>query len=160
MIRLLLVLIATAAFCFAAPQTSIQKKAASGTSKKAAVIPRPPAKKAVAPKSHPRSSSSRVASSRSRYSRKAPAPRRVTQQQPSRERYAEIQQALAGRGYYQGEANGLWGADSAAALRRFQEDQKLTADGKLSAMSLTLLGLGPKRTASLETNQAAPREQR
>jgi hypothetical protein len=31
------------------------------------------------------------------------------------------------------------------ALKRFQEDQNIAADGKLGALSLIALGLGPKR---------------
>lgn len=45
------------------------------------------------------------------------------------------------------EANGNWDATSIAAMKKFQEDQALHADGKLSALSLTALGLGPRRGA-------------
>jgi peptidoglycan hydrolase-like protein with peptidoglycan-binding domain len=67
------------------------------------------------------------------------------QAQPSTERYIEIQQALAAKGYYTGEINGVWDADCVAALKRFQAEQNLTPDGKLGALSLIALGLGPKR---------------
>jgi Putative peptidoglycan binding domain len=72
-------------------------------------------------------------------------PSRSYQQSPSPERYKEIQQALAGKGYLQGEATGEWGPDSVEALKRFQTDQNLTSDGKISSLSLIALGLGPKR---------------
>jgi hypothetical protein len=72
--------------------------------------------------------------------------------QPTAERYQQIQQALAEKGYYKGEPNGQWGADSVDALRRFQNDQNLTSDGKLNSLSLIALGLGPKRI----TAQAGP----
>ena len=34
--------------------------------------------------------------------------------------------------------------DSVDALKRFQKDQKLTSDGKISSLALIGLGLGPK----------------
>ena len=40
--------------------------------------------------------------------------------------------------------NGAWGADSVAALKKFQQDQNLAVDGKLGALSLIALGLGPE----------------
>lgn len=70
------------------------------------------------------------------------------QQQPTPDRYREIQQALADRGYLKAEPNGVWGQDSTEALKRFQEDQNLKPTGKLDSLSLITLGLGPKRTAS------------
>lgn len=83
---------------------------------------------------------------------KAIASRSYVQPQPSPERYQQIQAALAAKGYYKGEPTGQWSADSADALKRFQSDQNLTADGKLNSLSLIALGLGPKRI----TAQATP----
>lgn len=65
--------------------------------------------------------------------------------QPTQDRYREIQQALASKGHFAGEANGVWGADSTDALRRFQSEQNLDGDGRLNSLSLIALGLGPKR---------------
>jgi hypothetical protein len=73
--------------------------------------------------------------------RAAPGP--SYQPHPEPERYQQIQQALASNGYYKGEVNGQWGDDSVDALRRFQADHKLPNDGKISALSLIGLGLGP-----------------
>jgi peptidoglycan hydrolase-like protein with peptidoglycan-binding domain len=67
------------------------------------------------------------------------------QARPSQERYIEIQQALAEKGFFKGEANGAWGADSVAALKDFQRSQNLEPDGKLGSLSLIALGMGPKR---------------
>jgi peptidoglycan hydrolase-like protein with peptidoglycan-binding domain len=64
---------------------------------------------------------------------------------PTPERYKEIQQALADHGHYTGPVNGIWGPDSVEALKRFQQDQNLSPDGKIGALSLIALGLGPKR---------------
>ncbi len=84
-------------------------------------------------------------------------PSRYYQQAPSPERYKEIQQALASKGYLQGEPTGEWGSESVEALKRFQTDQNLTADGKISSLSLIALGLGPKRlTAKSETAPQQP----
>jgi len=68
---------------------------------------------------------------------------------PTPERYQEIQQALAARGYYKGPVDGAWDAGSVDALRRFQMDQNLTPDGKLTSLSLIAMGLGPRRSGGL-----------
>jgi len=74
--------------------------------------------------------------------------RRNYQATPSPERYKEIQQALAGKGYFKGNPNGEWGLDSVDSLRRFQADQNLDVDGKIGSLSLIALGLGPKRVTA------------
>jgi hypothetical protein len=66
------------------------------------------------------------------------------QSAPTPERYKEIQQALADKGYLKSAPNGVWDAQSMDALRQFQTDQKLSPTGKLSSASLIALGLGPK----------------
>jgi hypothetical protein len=71
--------------------------------------------------------------------------RRYYQSTPTPDRYKEIQDALAHRGYYKGEANGAWGPDSVEALKRFQQEQNVPPSGKLDSVSLIALGLGPKR---------------
>lgn len=83
-------------------------------------------------------------------SSKRAAPKRATwrnrQSAPSPERYREIQQALAAKGFLQEEdATGVWGANSVDALKRFQQQQNLDAKGKINSLSLIALGLGPKR---------------
>jgi peptidoglycan hydrolase-like protein with peptidoglycan-binding domain len=84
--------------------------------------------------------------------RKASAPRQLA---PTKDRYQQIQQALASKGYYSGEPNGAWGPDSVEALKRFQSDQNLTPDGKLGSLSLIALGLGPKRLSAQSAAQPA-----
>ena len=69
---------------------------------------------------------------------------RSRQTVPTPDRYKEIQTALATKGYLHGEPNGVWGQESADALRRFQQDQNLQASGKLDSLSIIALGLGPK----------------
>jgi peptidoglycan hydrolase-like protein with peptidoglycan-binding domain len=68
-------------------------------------------------------------------------PRQLT---PTPERYREIQQALADKGYLKSEPDGVWDERSTEALKQFQTDQHLSATGKISALSLIDLGLGPK----------------
>lgn len=85
--------------------------------------------------------------------------RRATQQAPTPERYREIQQALADKGYFQGTVDGNWNAASVDALKRFQKDQDLTDTGKLDAKSLIALGLGPKRSFSARsTTESRPKD--
>ena len=68
---------------------------------------------------------------------------------PDADRLREIQKAMADKGYFKGEVNGVWNADSVDALKRFQSEQKLTPDGKINALSLIGLGLGPKHDGSV-----------
>ncbi len=75
---------------------------------------------------------------------------------PEPERVKEIQKALADKGYFKGEPTGEWNADSAAALKQFQTDRNLTADGKISALSLIGLGLGPKHPNAAPTPSVTP----
>ena len=82
--------------------------------------------------------------------------RRSAQTQPTAARYLEIQQALHDRGYLDGPVNGKWGPDSVDALKRFQRAQNLEDDGKLGALSLVALGLGPKRTTTVAQGAATP----
>ncbi len=79
---------------------------------------------------------------------KKPAVTHASQQHPAPERIVEIQQALVDRGYLM-EATGTWGPESVAALKKFQQEQGLPVDGKLGALSLTGLGLGPRRGGSV-----------
>ena len=95
-------------------------------------------------------------------SAKKPAPaasRRSAQQHPTAERYQEIQQALADKGYFKGPVDGNWGPESVDALQRFQHEQNLTEDGKISSLSLIALGLGPKRAAGPERPKPPPEPQ-
>jgi peptidoglycan hydrolase-like protein with peptidoglycan-binding domain len=92
-------------------------------------------------KGHPRSSRGH----RAKHVTVAPS----YQLHPDPERYQQIQQALASRGYFKGEVNGVWGDDSIDALRRFQTDQKIPDnEGKINALSLNALGLGAKHDSS------------
>jgi hypothetical protein len=100
------------------------------------------------PGSSPRAASTRTASHKS--AAKGATVRRVAQQQPTPERYKEIQEALARKGYFQGTPDGNWGPDSQDALKRFQKDQNLEPDGKIGSLSLIALGLGPKRDNDTE----------
>jgi hypothetical protein len=72
---------------------------------------------------------------------------------PAPERYQEIQQALAAKGYLKPEdASGAWGQNSIDALRQFQSEQNLQGTGKIDSLSLIALGLGPRH----DTAEAKP----
>jgi hypothetical protein len=94
----------------------------------------------------------------SRYRAQKSRPRRAPgQQNPTPDRYREIEEALASRGYLQGKTpGGTWGPESIDALRRFQQDQNLKADGKLDALTIIALGLGPKRDMSAQARPDVP----
>jgi hypothetical protein len=83
-------------------------------------------------------------------------PSHYFQQAPTPDRYREIQQALASKGYLHSEPNGQWGAESSDALKRFQADQSLMPDGKINSLSLIALGLGPKRLTAKSEATPAP----
>ena len=68
---------------------------------------------------------------------------RNRQMAPTKQRYLEIQQALYEQGYLEAEPSGVWDKESIAALRGFQTDQKLSVTGRISALTLINLGLGP-----------------
>jgi hypothetical protein len=70
---------------------------------------------------------------------------RTTQHVPTPDRYKEIQEALASKGYLEPSSpNGSWDTSSVSALKKFQEDQNLEPSGKIDSLSLIALGLGPK----------------
>jgi peptidoglycan hydrolase-like protein with peptidoglycan-binding domain len=77
-----------------------------------------------------------------------PTPRttwRNRQMQPTPERYRQIQEALAAKGYLTAdEATGKWDQASMDALKRFQQDQNIESTGKIDSLSLIALGLGPR----------------
>lgn len=87
---------------------------------------------------------------------------RSTQRVPTPERYKEIQQALASKGYLEGKGpSGVWDDSSVSALKKFQQDQNLEPSGKLDSLSLIALGLGPRHDQpsppSSEPRPAEPR---
>lgn len=129
----------------AAPKTTAKK---STTGKTTAGKAPAPARKTTSRWKAP--AKAKGSSSWASRSRRAPAPRHSVQNHPAPERYREIQQALADKGYYKSEVTGQWGAESVEAMRRFQQDQNLEPDGKLDSLTLIALGLGPKRTASAQ----------
>ena len=139
------------AFCFFAAlcalvaqtkQAAPKAKASAKTATTKATTSKSPAAKG---KALPASKTTPTKSTASK-STKAPAPpKRTGQSQPTADRYKEIQQALADRGFFTGQVDGNWGPSSLDALKRFQASQNLDVDGKLGALSLIALGLGPKR---------------
>ena len=68
----------------------------------------------------------------------------MRQTRPTRERYTEIQNALIRAGYLEGPADGAWGESSAKALSKFQLENGLESTGRIDALSLIKLDLGPK----------------
>jgi hypothetical protein len=135
------------------PKKTVAKARASAAKKKA-----PPSKAGVSKgATAPRTISSHPAATRTgskttttaRRGKKGPPAKRVTwrnrQLAPTPERYKEIQEALAAKGYLKPEdATGTWTPASADALKKFQVGQNLDSTGKINSLSLIALGLGPK----------------
>src|SRR6187551_2338269 len=84
------------------------------------------------------SSSKKSASTKGKTGKKSRTANRSAPRQsgPTPDRYMQIQQALADKGFFTGSVNGVWGPDSVVALKQFQESQNLTVDGKLGSLSL------------------------
>jgi len=68
--------------------------------------------------------------------------REPSQKAPTADRISEIQSALVRGGYYQGNPNGKWDANTVAAVQKFQSANGIEANGKLDAPTLQKLGLG------------------
>jgi len=100
----------------------------------------------AAPAARKKTTTSRKSTTKKKTARKTVPTWRNTQRTPTPERYKEIQQALASKGYLESTApTGIWDASSIEALKKFQHDQNLSPSGKLDSLSLIALGLGPIR---------------
>ncbi|MGH9675391.1 MAG: peptidoglycan-binding domain-containing protein [Bryobacteraceae bacterium] len=133
----------------AGPQPSPTAKKKS-TSPKSATVKGSSTRTSSTKTSSKKTSSTKTNTSRkkttvSRRTRSRPVPRRQLPARPTKERYREIEQALASRGYLSSPASGDWSTESVDALKRFQQDQNLTPTGRIDSLSLLALGLGPKR---------------
>ena len=145
------------------PAAAKKAAAKTGTTGSQPLPARSTASRSTAP--HPASTGSRTGlspagrpASRARYAnyRRQPVRRYpALQMAPTADRYREIQDALAAQGYLKTTSTGVWDKDSIDAMQRFQKDQNLEPTGKLTARSLSGLGLGPK-TAETTLLQANP----
>lgn len=123
-----------AAASFAVAQSTSKKKPTAKST----------AKKTAAKKGSTKKGSSKLAASKKGAKRSRRPSWRNTKRTPTPERYKEIQQALASKGYLEGVPDGVWSQQSVDALKRFQQDQNLDPSGKITSLSLIALGLGPK----------------
>ena len=129
------------------------KSPASATKKKSAPSKTGVSKGATASRttaSHPAATKTGPKTAAARRGKKGPPAKRVTwrnrQLAPTPQRYKEIQDALAAKGYLKPEdANGVWNQSSMDALKKFQAGQNLDSTGKINSLSLIALGLGPRR---------------
>lgn len=141
------------------PKTNLPKTNLPGHTSKPKTTTAPSGKPVAAVTKRPAAGTTRTATGHrttynSRYANyRRPVHRYSAQQMaPTADRYREIQDALAAKGYLKTPPTGVWDADSIDAMQRFQKDQNLDPTGKLTARSLSGLGLGPKTpeaTASL-----------
>ncbi len=61
--------------------------------------------------------------------------------QLDRARVKQIQQALDQKGFNAGKTDGIWGPKSRSALRQFQRNKNLQANGKVDQSTLSALGV-------------------
>ena len=133
-------------------KTSAPKKAKSAKTDRKSSSGKPAAKAKTTAKSAPKKSSAKTpgksAAKKTSKSGKKALPRttwRNRQSAPTAERYKQIQDALAAKGFLSPEdATGEWGQSSADALKKFQAAQNIQSTGKIDSLSLIALGLGPK----------------
>jgi peptidoglycan hydrolase-like protein with peptidoglycan-binding domain len=83
----------------------------------------------------------------------APPPLAYVQPLPSAA-VLSVQQKLRQAGAYNGQIDGVWGADSEAALQRFQQTNQLQVTGQLNQATAATLGLDAN--ALIATPAAAP----
>src|SRR5438874_1272970 len=101
---------------------------------------------ATAKKKAPAKKGASKTATTSKRGKKTPGKRSATtwrnrQLSPSTDRYREIQQALAAKGYLNNQdATGTWNAASVDALKKFQSEQNLEPSGKINSLSLIALG--------------------
>ena len=66
-----------------------------------------------------------------------------------------VQDRLRQAGVYNGGIDGIWGADSQAALERFQQSHQLQVTGQLNQATVATLGMDPTMFAVTPTAAAA-----
>ena len=142
----LLLLVALASFGLTVGAAPAKKQAAPANAKKKAPVVSSKQKYAAASSRYQAKRAAPVVRGRGRSPQPVVVARRsYGQAAPTGDRYTEIQQAVVRKGYLQGEPTPGWGAQNAEALKRFQKDQNLPPNGKITSLSLIALGLGPKR---------------
>ena len=67
----------------------------------------------------------------------------------------QIQNKLKNWGYYTGEADGVYGSKTEAAVKRFQESNGLTVDGKAGPQTLAALGISAGGAADANSGDVA-----
>jgi peptidoglycan hydrolase-like protein with peptidoglycan-binding domain len=134
---LLLILLLPPSLLEAQTKPASSNNSAPSNSKKTAPAATPAKKPSPAPKAK---ATIKTATKRP-VRRKAAVP--ADQSRPTKDRYVEIQSALANAGYYSGPVNGTWGDESVKALQTFQQAQGLEPTGRVDALTLIRLDLGP-----------------
>jgi peptidoglycan hydrolase-like protein with peptidoglycan-binding domain len=81
----------------------------------------------------------------------APSQGDMSPQSLSREQVMELQNALKAKGYDVGPADGVWGPNTASALRSFQDKQGLSG-GQLNSQTLSALGIDSTRYGNPQQN--------
>jgi peptidoglycan hydrolase-like protein with peptidoglycan-binding domain len=69
-----------------------------------------------------------------------------------------IQQALDTKGFSTRRADGRWGPETEAALRKFQQQQNIQGDGQLNHETLAALGVNLSNRSERTTTGSAPHE--
>ena len=82
-------------------------------------------------------------------------PPALTYTQPLAPKSVElVQQRLRQEGAYRGRVDGVWGADSQAALERYQQGHSLQVTGGLNQATIASLGIAPEQLFA--SGQAVP----
>jgi opacity protein-like surface antigen len=141
----------------AADTAAPKKKAPVPAAKTAAHKTTVPPKSVAASKTGVRTSTGARRTTTAAVPRRPATTWRNRQAAPTADRYKEIQDALAAKGYLETDgATGKWDQASIDALKKFQADQKLDSTGKINSLSLIALGLGPKYEQPTAPKPAEP----
>ncbi len=79
----------------------------------------------------------------------------INPEQLSSQQVRQIQTTLKKEGFNTGKADGKWGSETQGALKKFQQQKKLQANGKLDQQTLSALGVN---LSSSETTGASSNE--
>jgi peptidoglycan hydrolase-like protein with peptidoglycan-binding domain len=85
----------------------------------------------------------------------------ISPRQLNESQVKQLQQALDGKGYHAGRADGKWGPESERALKDFQKAQNVQSTDEIDANIVTALGMHPEefglQADSVTTTGQAPR---
>jgi peptidoglycan hydrolase-like protein with peptidoglycan-binding domain len=69
----------------------------------------------------------------------------------------QVQKALDGKGFDPGRSDGVWGPETVAAIKKFQQKNDLKPDGKLDRQTVAALGLSKEEPTTTGSGASSDR---